>query len=142
MREVNMLKRRDAGKGNIAFVDISSPDYSPPDNQNISYEKAMERIHAVLPDGQVITDVEVFRRAYDEVGLGWIYALTRIPAVERAANVLYDIWAKYRLPITGRSDLAVILEEKATCGADNTCEIPAEPRLPQGEQSWQVKNKE
>ena len=32
----------------------------------------MERIHAVLPDGRVVKDVEVFRRLYEAVGLGWV----------------------------------------------------------------------
>ncbi len=40
---------------------------------------------------------------------------------------MYDVWAKYRLPITGRPDLAVVLQEKKTCGAakdGNSCELP------------------
>lgn len=39
MREVNMLKRRDEGKGKIVFVDVDSPDYRPEDNAGISYEQ-------------------------------------------------------------------------------------------------------
>lgn len=116
MREVNMLKRRDEGTGNIAFVDIADPNYRPEDHAGITFEQSMERIHAILPDGKVITDVEVFRTLYEQVGLGWIYSLTKIPAVERAANALYDVWAKYRLPLTGRPDLAVVLQEKKICG--------------------------
>eukprot|EP00887_Chlorella_sp_A99_P007631 scaffold20.g7631.t1 len=72
----------------------------------------MERIHAVLPSGQVVTDVEVFRRCYEAVGLGWVYAVTRIPAVESLANQVYNVWARWRLPITGRPDLAVVLARK------------------------------
>ena len=41
-----MLKRRDAGKGNIAFVDIASDSYSPQENADISYEQ-------VLPGGKI-----------------------------------------------------------------------------------------
>lgn len=40
---------------------------------------------------------------------------------------VYDVWAKYRLPITGRPDLAVVLQEKKTCGAakeGGACELP------------------
>ena len=125
MREVDMLKRRDEGKGNICFVDVAAPDFSPSDHAGISFEAAMERIHAVLPDGRVVKDVEVFRRLYEEVGLGWVYAVTRNPAVERAANAVYDVWAKYRLPLTGRPDLATVLAEKRGCGGeDAACEIP------------------
>lgn len=31
-------------------------------------------IHAVLPDGSTVKGVEVFRRVYDAIGLGWVYA--------------------------------------------------------------------
>lgn len=110
-----MLRRRDSGKGAIEFVDIADPSYDPSANGGISFEQAMERIHAVLPNGRVVTDIEVFRRAYEEVGLGWVYALTKVPAVEKAANALYDVWARYRLPITGRPDLAVVMQEKKMC---------------------------
>ena len=39
MREVNMLRRRDEGKGRIAFVDISADDYRPDDNAGLTYEQ-------------------------------------------------------------------------------------------------------
>ena len=116
MREVNMLKRRDAGNDRIAFVDIASPSYSPQDNAGISFEEvcsalggprpahvigrvqhsqwskaplvqAMGSIHGILPDGKVITNVEVFRRLYEAVGLGWIYAITKIGPIKRLADV-------------------------------------------------------
>eukprot|EP01025_Chloroclados_australasicus_P050982 TRINITY_DN59291_c0_g1_i1.p1 TRINITY_DN59291_c0_g1~~TRINITY_DN59291_c0_g1_i1.p1 ORF type:complete len:191 (-),score=13.88 TRINITY_DN59291_c0_g1_i1:138-710(-) len=129
MREVNFLKDRDSGKDKIDFVDISSDDYSPIDNQGISYEQAMGRIHAILPDGKVITDIEVFRRLYEAVGLGWVYAITKNKNIENLANVVYDFWAKYRTQITGRPGLEVILEKRRnegkTCADDATeCELP------------------
>jgi len=65
MREVNMLRRRDQDNGKIDFVDIAAPNYSQSDNQNISYEQAMGRIHAILPSGEVIRDVEVFKKLYE-----------------------------------------------------------------------------
>lgn len=34
-----MLRERDAGKGRIDFVDISSPDYDAADNAGISFEQ-------------------------------------------------------------------------------------------------------
>ena len=32
------------------------------------------------------SDVEVFRRLYEEVGLGWVYAVTKNRTVEGLAN--------------------------------------------------------
>jgi len=94
-------------------VDIASPDYSPADNAGISYEQAMEEIHAVLlPSGKVVKNIEVFRRLYEAVGLGWVYGFTKIEPLRKAADAVYGVWAKYRLKVTGRSDMQVILAGK------------------------------
>ena len=39
---------------------------------------------------------------------------------------VYDVWAKYRLPLTGRPDLEVVLAEKRMCkqAEDGGREIP------------------
>ncbi|KAK9278050.1 hypothetical protein L1049_027608 [Liquidambar formosana] len=77
MREVDMLRERNKIYGTIKFVDISSDEYSPEDNQGLDYKTVMGRIHAIQSDGTVVTDVEAFRRLYEEVGLGWVYAITK-----------------------------------------------------------------
>ena len=41
MREVNMLRRRDADVGKIQFVDIASPDYDASANAGISFEQVV-----------------------------------------------------------------------------------------------------
>lgn len=116
MKEVNFLKQRDEGKDKIQFVDISTDDYSPEDNYGITFEQAMEKIHAVLPDGRIIVGVEVFRRLYEAVGLGWVYAITSVEPVGKAAEAVYNYWAKYRTQITGREALAVILSRRSKQG--------------------------
>ena len=45
--QVNMLRRRDAEQGRIAFVDISAPDYSAANNADISYEQVDTRGYEV-----------------------------------------------------------------------------------------------
>ena len=62
LREVNTLKRLDGDRQRLAFVDIDDPNYSPDQHQGISYRQAMGRIHAIAGDGQIVTDVAVFRR--------------------------------------------------------------------------------
>ncbi|KAK1316375.1 Uncharacterized protein QJS10_CPA05g01894 [Acorus calamus] len=121
MREVNMLRERDKSYGAIKFVDISSNDYSPAENQGLDYETVMGRIHAILSDGTVVKDVEAFRRVYEEVGLGWVYAITKYEPIATIAAAVYSVWAKYRLQITGRPALENILEarKKNTGGACN-----------------------
>ena len=44
MREVNMLRKRDADTGRIEFVDIASPDYDPSANAGISFEQVTLRL--------------------------------------------------------------------------------------------------
>ncbi|EOA14049.1 hypothetical protein CARUB_v10027185mg [Capsella rubella] len=101
MREVNMLLERNEKYGTIKFVDIGSKDYSPEDNQGLDYKTAMGQIHAIQSDGKVVTGVEAFRRLYEEVGLGWVYTITKFEPIGKLADAVYDVWAKYRLQVTG-----------------------------------------
>ncbi|XP_075480475.1 uncharacterized protein At5g50100, chloroplastic isoform X1 [Primulina tabacum] len=101
MREVNMLLERNRSYGAIKFVDISSDAYRAEDNQGLDYKTAMGRIHAILSDNTVVTDVEAFRKLYEAVGLGWVYAITKYEPIASIADAIYGVWAKYRLPITG-----------------------------------------
>ncbi|QDZ20102.1 hypothetical protein HOP50_03g26210 [Chloropicon primus] len=112
MREVNMLRRRDEQSNKIDFVDIASAEYDPRDNQGITFEEAMGKIHAITNEGEVVTNVEVFRRLYDLVGLGWVFAITKTEPFGTIVDKVYDVWAAYRLPITGREDLEVILAKR------------------------------
>ena len=150
MKEVDFLKRRDAGRGRIDFVDIAAPAYRAADNAGVTFEAAMERIHAIEADGTVVTGVPVFRRLYEEVGLGWVYAATRNAAVGAAAGALYDAWARYRTQLTGREDLATILARRraaeaagrgdagSLCGPDAAaCDVPPPPAQQQEQQQQQ-----
>jgi predicted DCC family thiol-disulfide oxidoreductase YuxK len=110
--EVEFLKKRDL-HNKIRFTDLSSPSYNPIEHGNVEFAEGMRKIRAVLPDKTVITGVEVFRQTYKAIGLGWIFDITNIPYIGKAADFLYDVWAENRLRITGRGDLADVLKEKA-----------------------------
>ncbi len=125
LREVNFLQKRDAGRGLITFVDISDFNYRPEEHGNISFEAAMGRIHALLPDGTIIQNLEVFYRIYQVLGLGWIYAPTRWPLIGPIMNKLYEIWAHWRLPLTGRPNLATLVKQRQDA---LTSETPSECR--------------
>ncbi len=112
VREVNFLRKRDAGRGRVMFVDIADDDYTPEAHGGVDFETAMGRIHAVLPDGTVIKNVEVFRRVYEILGMGWIYAATKLPVIGWIVDTLYEIWADWRLALTGRPDLATIISDR------------------------------
>jgi hypothetical protein len=116
LREVTFLRRRDGrlhpGEPRLAFVDIDNPAYEPGAHGDISYREAMGRIHALASDGAVLQDVEVFRRAYQLVGLGWLYAPTRWPLLRSLVDRLYALWADARLRLTRRPDLETLVAER------------------------------
>ncbi|WP_298907743.1 hypothetical protein [uncultured Nostoc sp.] len=41
----------------------------------------MGRIYAVLSDETLVKNVEVFRRIYEILGMGWVYAATSLPVI-------------------------------------------------------------
>jgi predicted DCC family thiol-disulfide oxidoreductase YuxK len=115
-REVAFLRRRDRD-GRIDFEDIAAPRF---DARRYGTDSAtlMARIHGVLPDGRLIEGMEVFRRAYAAVGLGWLLAPSRWPLLGRVYDAAYRVFARNRLRWTGR--------EHAVCAGDR-CESPARP---------------
>lgn len=52
-------------------IDPNTTSTKPPSQTPIH-----QVIHAVLPDGSTVKGVEVFRRVYEAIGLGWVYAGT------------------------------------------------------------------
>ena len=104
LREVKFLKRRDL-QGRLAFVDIDQDTYDPAQWKGISYKQAMARIHAIRANGEVLRDVAVFREAYRNIDLGWIYAPTTWPLIGGLIDQIYALWASQRLRITGRENL-------------------------------------
>jgi len=56
---------------------------------------------------------------YGAVKMGWVFAFLKYPAARRLFDRLYDFWAAYRLPVTGRGSLDDHLRERAVeCGSD------------------------
>lgn len=127
LHEVNFLQKKDAGRGLVSFIDIADDSYVAAENGGVDFATAMGRIHAVLPDGTVIKNVEVFRRIYSILGIGWIYAPTRWPIVGPLVDQLYAIWANLRLKVTGRPSLATLIaqrQERLACSTEGRCRLP------------------
>jgi predicted DCC family thiol-disulfide oxidoreductase YuxK len=116
-REVAWLRRRDR-RSRIVFDDIADPAFDPA-RYGLDHATLMARIHGVLPDGRVIEGMEVFRRAYGAVGLGWVLAPSRWPLLSRVYDAAYRVFARNRLRWTGRA--------AAACPED-ACEPAARPR--------------
>ncbi|HIV70508.1 MAG TPA: DUF393 domain-containing protein [Candidatus Aquabacterium excrementipullorum] len=93
----NLMLRNTAGQ--LVFVDASGPGFESP-IANTTQADLMSMIHAVQADGQVIRGVEVFRRAYGAVGMGWVTAPTAWPVLRQWADRAYPVLVRnrYRIP--------------------------------------------
>lgn len=111
-REVRFLRRRDRDH-RIDFEDIAAPEFDA-SRYGLTQADVTARMHGVLPDGRVIEGMEVFRRAYAAVGLGWILAPSRWPLLASLFDRAYAVFARNRLRWTGRSE--------SVC--DDRCEAP------------------
>ena len=110
-REVDFLESRNQ-KGYLRFIDINSTDFYLELKYGITYKQAMDRIHALRSDGFLIKDIKVFQEAYSLIGLGWIYAPTKLPILDKFIEFIYGLWAKYRLQITFRSPIEKLCAER------------------------------
>ena len=95
-REVALLRRLDRGRGQLVTTDITADGFDAGEYGR-PMDELMAEIHGVLPDGRVVTGMEVFRRAYASVGLGWLLSVTRWPILGRLADAAYACFARYRL---------------------------------------------
>ena len=107
LRETNFLKKRDI-LNQIAFIDINSKDYDQSLFNNISFSEAMLNLHGIMENGEIIRGLDVLAYSYELVGLGWVYYPLKIKFLSPILRLVYRYWAKYRLQITGRSDIEKI----------------------------------
>lgn len=92
--EMEHLRHRDAA-GQLRFSDIWAPDFEGPP-AGCTQQDLLTLIHARCADGTVVRGVEVFRRAYEAVGLGWVTHATRWPLLGRLADAAYPVLARNR----------------------------------------------
>ena len=104
VRETNFLKSKDE-LNKIDFVDINNVDYNPILFKDISYAEAMSNLHGILENGNIIKGLEVLAYSYELIGLGWVYYPLKIEFFAPVLRLFYKYWAKYRLKITGRSNI-------------------------------------
>jgi len=102
VREVRLLERLNK-RGHLALENIADPAFDPA-RYGRTLEELMGHIHGQLPDGRLVTGVEVFRRAYEAVGLGWLAAPLRWPLLAPLFDRAYAWFARNRLRLTGRGD--------------------------------------
>ena len=104
LRETRFLKRKDVSN-KINFIDINNDNYNPLLYQDITYTEAMSTLHGILENGDIIKGLDVLAYAYKLIGLGWVYYPLKIKFLSPLLRLFYQYWAKYRLKITGRSNI-------------------------------------
>ena len=104
LRETKFLKKKDFSN-KINFIDINNDSYNPSLYKNISYAEAMSNLHGILENGDIIKGLDVLAYSYKLIGLGWVYYPLKIEFLAPLLKLFYQYWAKYRLKITGRSNI-------------------------------------
>ena len=104
LRETRFLKKKDSSN-KINFIDINNDSYNPSLYKDISYVEAMSNLHGILENGDIIKGLDVLAYSYELIGLGWVYFPLKIDFLAPLLRLFYQYWAKYRLKITGRSNI-------------------------------------
>ena len=104
LRETRFLKKKDS-LNKINFIDINNDSYNPSLYKDISYVEAMSNLHGILENGDIIKGLDVLAYSYELIGLGWVYYPLKIEFLAPLLKLFYQYWAKYRLKITGRSNI-------------------------------------
>jgi len=115
MREIALMSRFN-GRGRLALEDIAAAGFDP-GRYGLTQAEVMGHIHAVLPDGRVVTGMEAFRRSYAALGLSWLLGATAWPGLRQVADLGYAWFARNRLRLTGRDGCA-----------GGACAVPGRPR--------------
>ena len=111
LRETNFLKRRDI-LNKINFVDINKEDYDSTLFKDIQYFEAMSNLHGIKENGEIIRGLDVLAYSYELIGFGWVYYPLKIKFLSPILRMVYRYWAKYRLQITGRSNIEKLCTSK------------------------------
>lgn len=100
-REICILQKKES-QTKIKFIDITSKEFSPFENNNIDYNTAMSQIHAIDGKGNLLVGMPAFATVYARCQLLVTSTLLRIPFIKKILKPLYTLFAKKRLWLTGR----------------------------------------
>lgn len=93
-REVRAITRHDRHNA-IEPVDITADSFHAR-SLGLTTAAVHARMHAILPDGRVVTGMEAFRQIYAAIGMGWLWKWTGWPILRPIFDLLYAGFAKVR----------------------------------------------
>jgi predicted DCC family thiol-disulfide oxidoreductase YuxK len=98
----DLLRWLDAGRNRILIEDIAHPDFDPR-RYGLTIDQVMSEIHGITWDGRVLAGMEVFRKAYDLLGLGFLAAPTGWPVFRPFFDAAYRWFSRNRHRLTGQT---------------------------------------
>lgn len=100
--EINAMKKQDKIKA-IQWVDITKNQQAL-DDAGITYQQAMDRIHIMNDQKQIVTGVRGFLTVWQQLPYyRKLVPLIRFPPILSLMEALYSLFARNRLLLTGRS---------------------------------------
>ncbi|HRD54881.1 MAG TPA: DUF2878 family protein [Parachlamydiaceae bacterium] len=96
------ILQKDDQKNSMRFIDIASSDFLK-ENEGISYETAMSKMHAIDDKGNVLTGIDAFAKAYARSGKLLLSTLLNISFLRPFLKISYSVFAKHRKFLTWRS---------------------------------------
>lgn len=88
----------------MRLVDIAEPGFDP-GAVGATREAMTARIHALTPEGQLLTGMGALRRASRVLGRGWLLAPTGWPLVRPVCDAGYRWLARHRYRLGGRCEV-------------------------------------
>lgn len=117
--EMNKLRAYDH-ENNLVFEDIQLSDFKERFPE-LNWQSLNDRIHGQLPDGTLVTGLDVTYLAWKYVGKGWVYAPLRWPVIKWFADAFYIFFARHRYTIsfllTGKK--RCVSCSSSSCSIDN-----------------------
>jgi predicted DCC family thiol-disulfide oxidoreductase YuxK len=98
LTEMNHLKKLNT-EAKLYFVDIQEPSFVDV-YPHLNWSALNARIHAQLPDGSLISGLDVTYLAWKLVGKGWVYAPLRWPVIRWFADLAYLVFARHRYTLS------------------------------------------
>ena len=103
--EINAMKKLDTA-GNIHWVDISQ-DKAALAKAGLTYKQTMDRMHVIDENQQLQSGLQGFLQVWKQLPYYRRIApiIENIPLLLPLMEICYRIFARYRLPLTGKQQI-------------------------------------
>lgn len=80
--------RAEAAHAPLRFDDLNEADLA---TWELTPDQAMRRMHAMLPDGRIVSGVEAFALIWERLPrMGWLARMIRVPGIRTVAHLAYE----------------------------------------------------